>query len=80
MPLPGERSDEPGAPFPMGPAPRVTEVGTFGDIESGDGAKVIIQSGNVLFLAYYGGAELLIGVTIEHMLDMLAEYNSKEGN
>lgn len=66
-----------GAPLLTLAVPKVTEVGTFGDMDEGDGAKVIIQSGNILFMARIDGTEMLVGFTVEHVLEMIGEHTRK---
>lgn len=74
------KDEEIGAVISTAPPPLLVEVGSFGDIDEGEGALVIIEQGNVLFLATVNGTEMMVGVTIEHMLESIADYNTKTGN
>lgn len=78
--LPGERSKEMGAPFPPESDKPAIEVGEAGDIEKGDGVKVIIYEDKVFFLAACDGTDITLAVTIETMLDAIAEYNTRTGS
>lgn len=80
MRLPDDRSDKPGVPFSIIIPKPYKEVYEVGDTDAGEGAKVGIYGGNILFQASCGGMEITMGVTIEHMLDMIGEFNRSEGN
>lgn len=69
-----------GAPISTAPVPFTVEVGAFGDIAEGEGALVMIEEGNVLFLANVDGTEMVVGVTIEVMLESISTYNRKTGS
>jgi hypothetical protein len=72
--------EEVGAPISTEKPPLLIEVGSFGDITEGDGALIMIEQGNVVFLANVDGTEMIVGVTIEQMLESISDYNRKTGN
>lgn len=80
MHLPDDRSEKPGAPFTLMKPKLYKDVYQVGDIDLGDGAKVGIYDGNILYVACCGGMEITMGVTIEHMLEMIGEYNRETGS
>ncbi len=77
MRRPKALDEQVGSPFPTEKPPVLVEVGSFGDIEAGDGALVMIELGNVIFLANIDGTEMMVGVSIETMLDAIADFNRK---
>lgn len=78
--IPGMRSGNIGEPFPMIIERPAKEVGVFGDMAQGSGAKVLIYNGNIIFLSTHEGSEMTIGVSIEHMLDKIGEYTRETGS
>lgn len=80
MHLPDDRSTTPGAPFTLLKPKLYKEVYEVGNIDTGDGARVGIYDGNVLYMAHCNGTEITMGVTIEHFLEMIGEYNKETGS
>lgn len=81
MHLPDDRPDYPGAPFSLLKPKPYKMVYSIGDVDAGeDGAKVGIYDGNILYIASCNGMEITMGVTIEHMLEMISEFNRETGS
>ncbi len=71
---------QPGAPLSTTPPPFTVEVGTFGDMASGDGMLVTISQGHVVYTAKMNHTDAIIGIPIEGMLEAISEYNRKTGS
>lgn len=78
--LPGDREDTMGAPFALIPRKDSMVVGDFGDIEGGAGARVVIHEEQLLFLATCGGTEMIVRMSIEHMLEKISEWTKQTGS
>lgn len=59
------------------PTKQVAEIGEY---DKGEGARVLIHDGHMLFLANVDGSEMTVGVTLEHVLEMIGEYNRETGS
>ena len=79
MPLPFEQSLEMGSPRLIHPKD-ASIIGEWGDIEKDNGARVLIYDGQLMFVANIDGTEMVVGMSIEHFLEELMEYNKKVGS
>jgi len=73
------RDGTPGEPYPYGAAVHIPEIliCESGDYVAGAGVRVVLNEGQLLFLASFEGTNIAHATPIEVILDAVGKYNRK---